>query len=254
MRVQSNVQRRVGNVTIAILLAGGSVLGLASLGAGCGSTSETAPPPAPDTTPVFVDSAGDVAKDTKDSAVEDTTVSYDVPGSIFDAEIPDVVIDGISLPACVDCLRTKCKSELAACDSDPKCRGLTLCVLIDCKGSFTDTGCLFGCAGKYGVTSPSDPVVPLALAIGDCSNKNCKSECPTPDGGIPTSDAKTDGPEGGGGGGGSGGFGGGFETPKSYSYKGMSIDPKVVEALQSLAMSLDGDPALKQSAIDALSH
>jgi hypothetical protein len=255
MRVQSNVERRVGSVMVALLVAGGAVLGVASSAGGCGG-STTEPAATPDTTPVVVlDSSTDGGKDTKDSTVEDTTESYDVPGSIFDAPIPDVIIDGVSLPLCVDCLRTKCTSELTACDADPKCRGLTLCVLIECKGSFTDTGCLLTCAGKYGVTSPADPVVPMALAIGDCSNKNCKSECPTPEGGVPLDsgpkdsgkDATAEASMGGGG-------GGSFESPKAYSYKGMSIDPKVIDALQSLAIGLDGDPALKQSAIDALSH
>ncbi len=260
MRVQS---KRVGSVIGALVLAGSAFVVVASISAGCGGKTDeppATPPPTDSGSEIsVVDSTADTGpKDT--GSKPDTAVSYDVPGSIFDAPIPDVELDGVSIPKCVDCLKTKCKSELETCDADPKCRGLTLCVLIDCKGSFTDTTCLFGCAGKFGVTGFDDPVVPKVMAIGDCSNKNCKAECPAPDAGPPPSDG---GPKDGAtesgsadGSGGSGGFSpspGSPASPKSFA-KAMSIDPRVIEVLQSLCMSMDGDPDLKKGAIDVLSH
>lgn len=164
---------------------------------GCGSkTDEGNVTPNPDTGLSIQDdtSVKDTTPADTGSTVVDSDKQYDVPGSLFDAVIPDVTFDGGKTAAgCFDCTTDKCKAEVEACDADPRCRGLVLCAMTDCAGSFSDYGCLFGCASKFDVMGTSDPIIPKAMAVGQCVQKECSAACPLPpDSGMMGGDAKAD--------------------------------------------------------------
>ena len=259
----------------ALALISGAVLGAATVAGGCGGKTDDVAPGTTDSGPdiALVETPADTGgpKDTG-KVVDDSAKAYDVPGSLFDVTIPDVDFgDGVTSGGCYDCTKKNCSKELAACDADPRCRGMALCVLIDCKGSTTDTACLFSCAGKFDVTGLSDPIVPLVQAIGTCTQANCKALCPAPPtaGDSGTKDSgKADGTstESGSTEVGSAETGTslppapgkppGSPTPAAAAAK-MSIDridPKVIEVLQSFAASMEGDSNLSQSVIDVLNH
>ena len=270
---QSNVRGRwLGAVT----LLAGSALATTIVGAGCGGkTNDAGTTPDPDTGTV-VDSAVADTKPAADTAVPpkdttppkpdttgvDTEPSYDAPGSLFDAVIPDVVFDGGKTAAgCYDCATAKCHDELAACDSDSRCRGFLLCVLVVCKGSTTDTTCLLGCASDYDVMSFSDPIVKKVQAIVGCQQANCKDVCPgLPVDGGPPSDAPLPdtGPAG---------DAADDTTPvddgavdadamtrtRGPSKVPMSIDPAVLELMRDVQASFEAQPLMRDGVVDQLS-
>ena len=262
----------------ALSLVCGAALVVGVVASGCGGKTDDQAAPAGDDTgladtgladvkadgPVIVDSSKDTGTSSDDSAT-----GFDVPGSLFDAEIPDVVFDGgLTAKGCYDCLTSKCHDQVAACDSDPRCRGVVLCVLVTCKANAADTTCLFGCATSYGITSPSDPAVGVALGVVSCQQKNCKDSCPAPpigDGG-PSTDAKSDGSSTdsasadapGSGETGSGETGSGDATPASAhgraSEPPMSFDPALLEELQSIASEYEGNEPGARVLVDRFSH
>lgn len=247
----------------------GALLATSALAAGCGGkgddgsstadTGTTADVGGIDTT--LVDSGKDTATATDTKPAVDSTVTYDAPGSLFDAVIPDVVFEGGgSSGACYDCTKAKCAAELTTCDADVRCRGLALCVLIDCKASTTDFACLLGCGTSYGVTSLTDPIVGEAQAIATCTQKNCAADCPAipggGDGGTTTdastdaakSDASADAADG------TPAKAGGQlgSTPKTTAGAGETpVDPEVVEVLRQFAASFSESE--RQVVIDQLS-
>lgn len=218
--------RRSNWLGFVTVLAGG-VIAAASLAVGCGGKTDE-PGETPADTGVGIVESGPDTSATKDTGtgVVDSDKTWDVPGSLYDAEIPDVVFDGGTTAAgCVACTTRECKTEVDACDSDPKCRGVVLCVITECGGSATDYGCLLGCAAKYDV-SYTDPVALTAVSVAQCVQKKCTADCPIPagDGGAPKSDSSADAPE-------TSAYMIFPETNKSFR----SIDPRLVEALQSIA-------------------
>ena len=266
----------IGNTAHRIRILGAlsamavGALSLSVLAGGCGGkTNDQAP--ADDTDTGIVDS-GTVAPDTTpaDTAKPDTTPpkpdtsdldtepTYDAPGSLFDVDIPDVVFEGgKTAAACYACTEKNCHDELAACDKDVRCRGLSLCVLIDCKGSTTDLGCLAGCASSYDVTSFSDPVAAKALAIANCTRSKCAGDCPSVplpgDGGTDSATTDSTSTDTG-------------STPDAavrdaspaatppHKAPPMSIDPQLIEALQSFCAAFEGDPEAKRAVVEGLSH
>jgi hypothetical protein len=159
------------------ILAGTALAGsIASVGCG-GSVDE--PPAQPDTAPVdtgitIIDSTADTG-----TTMMDAEKTYDVPGSLFDATIPDVAFEGGKTSGgCYACTLSKCKSEVEVCDKDPRCRGLFLCLVTECGGSTMDFGCAFGCGAKFDVSSLTDPVVGKAQAVGTCVQNKCADDCP----------------------------------------------------------------------------
>lgn len=232
------------------LVVSAGVVGAVAVG--CGGKSQDGPElpaedtGAPDTGIVVVKDTG-TESGAADTAAKDTG---DVPGSLFDASIPDVVFEGgKSSGACYDCIKDKCSAELTKCDADARCRGLTLCLLIECGGSTTDTTCLFGCALKYDVTSPSDPVATLALGVANCSQSKCTDKCPAaPDAGG--GDAK---PAEAGSGGGTPPSPGTPGTPGAPAFgKSKTVDPKVIEILSSINASYAQTPEASAGLVDAL--
>ncbi len=228
---------------------------------GCGGKSQDGPELPPEDTGA-VDTGIAVIEAGKDSGSADSSTAKDtgdVPGSLFDATLPDIAFEGgKTVGGCYDCTKTLCKDELTKCDADPRCRGLTLCILVECGGSTTDTTCLFGCALKYDVTSPTDPVASLALGVANCTQAKCTDKCPTaPDAGADAkSDVKTDSAtvEGGAGGGGGG-------TPASPALPGAglpgaggakSVDPKVIEMLSGMNASFASTPEATSGVVDVL--
>lgn len=229
---------------------------------GCGGKSQDGPELPPEDTGA-VDTGIAVIEAGKDSGGTDTGAAKDtgdVPGSLFDATLPDIAFEGgKTVGGCYDCTKTQCKDELTKCDADPRCRGLTLCILVECGGSTTDTTCLFGCALKYDVTSPTDPVASLALGVANCTQSKCTDKCPTaPDAGADAkADVKTDGAsvEGGAGGGGTPGTPGTPGLPASPGLPGAgakSVDPKVIEMLSGMNASFAATPEATSGLVDAL--
>ena len=263
----SNTSARRSRLFGVFVVSAGA-LGLASIAAGgCGGSVDGDAQPAADSgadTALAVDTTpADAPKETApDTSAADTTVAIDAPGSLFDVDIPDIAFEGGTAAGCYDCTKDKCKAELTACDADAQCRSLVLCLATDCAGDITDTTCLFGCAAAAGVTSPTDPVAAEAIAVGQCSQKNCADKCP----GVPTGtdggtgDAKKDGSSETGSGEAGSGETGGAETgpakgPKPSSGAPiMSVDPKVIEGLQQMTSVWSEHPALRQAVIDRLTH
>lgn len=234
------------------ILAGAALAGsVTSVGCG-GSVDEQ--PAQPDTAPVDTGiTIIDTTPADTGTPMMDSEMTYDVPGSLFDATVPDVVFEGGKTSGgCYACTLDKCKAEVAECDKDPRCRGLFLCVLTDCAGSFTDFGCAAGCAFKFGVTGLSDPIIGKAQAVGGCVNMQCSAECPAPpamgDGGMDgsaVSDAmKAE----------VGGSGFKSSLPSAGGAKDLqTIDPKVVEVLMDLGNSFH-TPAARDEMAKHFSH
>ncbi|GAC1352111.1 MAG: hypothetical protein NVS3B20_03010 [Polyangiales bacterium] len=243
------------NTTQRIALGAAAIaLILSACGIGCGGKTEqtTGATDAGGESAIIITDGSDreTAIGTNETGApnDDASATFDVPGSLFDAPIPDISFgDGLTAAGCYDCTKANCTAEVTACDSDPRCRGLALCVLIDCKSSTSDFTCLLGCAGKFGVTSPSDPTATKVLSIATCSGAKCKDKCPS----LGAGDAgKSEA---------SSGESGTSDVapkmmlpapPENFS----SIDPRVGVTLQSFAAAFDGDPTLASGLIDALSH
>lgn len=238
-------------LAVVSILAGGA-LAMAASTTGCGGKTDDPGVTGPvDTGISIVDSAvGDTGavKDTYTPPV-DAEKTYDVPGSLFDAVIPDVVFEGGKTASqCVACTGTQCKTEVEACDKDARCRGLFLCVLTKCGASSSDYMCLLGCAGDYDVTSPSDPVVGKAMDVADCARTKCADECPAPPGdGGATGDAKADTKSD------ASGDASAYMIFPSGAKPAMSIDPRVLEVLQSVSDSF-ANAELREGVIQKLSH
>jgi hypothetical protein len=242
--------RAHSNRWLALLtIVGGAAVALGLTAAGCGGSVDdpatTTDTGTPDTGSIVI---VDSSKPDTGTVMPDTEMTYDVPGSLFDATIPDVVFEGgKTASGCYGCALTSCKKESEECDKDPRCRGLFLCVVSECAASFTDLACAFGCAGKFGVSSPSDPVVGKVQTLGTCVQNKCSAECPSaPDAaGADTkkadvaSDGMADGsafmifPEG-----------------SKAGAKAQSIDPKVAEILMQLGATFDGRPAARDELIN----
>ena len=237
--------RRPNPWLTALTLFAGSFLALSSTALGCGGKTNETTPPVTDTGISIVTDTGaapDTTTPPKDTApvVEDTAEAFDVPGSIYDVEFPDVVFEGgKSTATCVDCAKVQCKKELDACDADPRCRGLLLCVLTDCAGKFSDFTCAAGCAFKFGVSGLGDPVVGKVQSVGTCINGKCTSECPSAptgvDAGAPKPDAApsdavvVDAAKA---------ETGAYMIFPELEKDGRTVDPKVVEVLQSVVGDL----------------
>jgi len=250
---------RRSNSWLAVLtmLAGG-VFAVAVTTAGCGGKTDEPGTTAPEDTGVVIvtDAGADTSapKDTSTPMV-DSAETYDVPGSIYDAVFPDVVFEGgKSTGTCVACAGKECKKELDTCDADPRCRGLLLCVLTDCAGSFTDFSCAAGCAFKFGVSGLGDPVIGKVQDVGTCINAKCTADCPAApgDAGAPkvdasTADAKADATSTDGGSAETGAY---MIFPDGKNLR--SIDPRVLEILQTTVGSLSVEA--KSGLADRLSH
>jgi hypothetical protein len=245
----------------ALTMCTGGLLAAVVLSVGCGGKSEDAPVVETDT---GTDTGIAVVKDTSTpvdtgAAMDDSATEFDVPGSLFDAEIPDITLEGgYTVKGCYDCTTDKCHMQVAECDKDERCRGLLLCALTTCT-SLTDTSCIIGCAFSFGVTSPSDPIVGTLQSVANCNQMNCSAACPgLPDGGMGSSDAaKTDSATAGdsttstdGGSASDGGSAPAF-APKVPSAK---VDPRVVEVLQSVMGSFNSTPLATQGLVDHLSR
>ena len=184
-------------------------------------------------------------------ALVDSEMTYDVPGSLFDASIPDVAFEGGKTAAgCYGCALKSCKSEAEACDADPRCRGLFLCVVTDCAAAFTDFACALGCAGKFGVTGLGDPVIGKVQTLGTCVQGKCAADCPSvPDGGMmggdAPSDVKTDGMSG---------MSFKFAGPGGGAKDLQSIDPKVGDVLMNVAATFRSLPASRAELVQHFTH
>ncbi|MGZ3420239.1 MAG: hypothetical protein ACXVEE_20360 [Polyangiales bacterium] len=241
----------------ALTVCTGGLLAAVVLSAGCGGKSEDAPVVETDT---GSDTGIVIVKDTSTpvdtgTAVEDAPEGFDVPGSLFDAEIPDITLEGgYTVKGCYDCTLDKCKTEVAACDKDERCRGLLLCALTTCS-SFSDTACLFGCAVMFGVTSPSDPIVATLQSVGSCNQKNCSASCPgIPDAGGGGDASKSDATKSDGATATDGSTGDAMAMMLFPKGSSKHVDAKVIEVLQSVMTSFDSTPLASQGLIDHLSH
>ena len=247
------------NPWLAVLtLAAGGVLAASASTVGCGGKTDEAPAAPADTGTIsIVDSSSDTGAVDTGTVVVDSGKGYDVPGSLFDADIPDIAFEGGTTAAgCYDCTLDKCEAEVKECDKDPRCRGLLLCVLTECAGSFTDVGCAFGCATKFDVSGLGDPVISKASSVGTCVQGKCAGACPsapTPDGGV--ADAKTDSAsETGAAETGGSGSGFKFSSPSTPGAGEQSIDPRVLDVLQQVVAPYQGSPDSRDRMMKHLAH
>lgn len=236
-------------------ILGGAVVAVGLTASGCGgsvddpATTTTTDTGAPDTGSLVV---VDSAKPDTGTTMSDSEMMYDVPGSLFDATIPDVVFEGgKTAGGCYGCALTSCKTEAEECDKDPRCRGLFLCVVSDCAASFTDLTCALGCAGRFGVTGLGDPVVGKVRTLGTCVQNKCSMECPSaPETGASDapkeasadapSDTKTDGMA--------------FMIFPGGAQKMQSLDPKLGELLLSISRTFNNNAAARDELIEKFSH
>lgn len=248
-------------LAVLTILAGGA-LAVSFSTVGCGGGVEQ--------TPATTDTGGadtgitivDSTKPDTGTPMMDSEKTYDVPGSLFDATVPDVEFEGGKTSGgCYACTLDKCKSEVEVCDKDPRCRGLFLCVLTECAGSFTDFGCAAGCAFKFDVTGLSDPVIGKAQAVGNCVQNKCSDKCPNPPmAGDAGSDApKTDAPKpadavSDGETGAMGGMGFKFAGSAGGAKDLQSVDPRVVEVLMSIAATFEAAPEARDQMIQLFKH
>lgn len=247
--------RAGSNRWLALLtILGGAVVAVGLSASGCGGSVDepatTADTGAADTGSITV---VDSSKPDTGTVMTDSAMEYDVPGSLFDATVPDVVFEGgKTAGGCYGCVLDKCKKEVETCDKDPRCRGLFLCLLTDCAGSFTDVGCAFGCAAKFGVMSASDPVIGEVQPLGTCAQNKCSADCPAPPEAGPPSDApkeaSSDAPSD------TKVDGSAFMIYPDKSGKNMSIDPRVGEILMSVVARFDGLPTVRDELIHQFSH
>jgi hypothetical protein len=244
-------------LAVVTILTGGAfaVIGTTT---GCGSKADDGNITPADTGIGFVD-AKDSAVSMPDTTTTpmDTEPQYDVPGSLFDAILPDITFEGgKTLNGCFDCTTDKCKSQVEACDAEPRCRGLVLCMLAKCGGSTSDFGCLLGCAGDYGVTSPSDPIASKGLAVGQCVQANCKDACPIPtDGGASGTDAKSDTPADSAAADATDASAFMIFPSASGPEKAQSFDPLLLQKLQQIASSLSAmTPEARDGLVTKFNH
>jgi len=247
MRVRSNP-----SLALFSILTGGAFAVMATT-AGCGSKTDDGTVTPADTGSISLsDASADTTKPDTAAPMMDTATQYDVPGSLFDVTVPDIAFEGgKTIGGCYSCTTDKCKSQVEACDTDPKCRGLVLCGLTECAGNFSDLTCLIGCATKYDVAlDPSDPTVTKALGVGQCVQGKCADACPLPaDGGMMSSDAKADTAS---------------EAASDSAMEASAFmifphaaqkpaDPEVVERLQDLFNMLGGMPETRANLVDTFS-
>ncbi len=135
----------------------------------------------------------------KDTSVADTSVpdsSDATPPCAVDADLTQALkfdaagIDsgGLNLQVCFDCLTTKCKSNIDACNAD-----------CDCKtGVVTFAGCVQGGAkiqtcGAQLVLGLSGASQGIATGLLGCAQGSCASECIPSDGGSKDASKDTGG-------------------------------------------------------------
>jgi hypothetical protein len=255
--------RARSNRWLALLtILSGAVVAVGLTASGCGGSVDEPGTSNPDTgSDTGSITVVDTAKADTGTVMSDSEMMYDVPGSLFDATVPDVVFEGGKTAAgCYGCALSSCKKEAEECDKDPRCRGLFLCVLTDCGASFTDFGCAAGCAFKFGVMGLSDPVIGKVQALGTCVQNKCTAECPeVPETGgsdAPKTDApKADAPSEASADAVADGSAFMIFPDKSGDPKAMkSIDPRVLDVLQTLKTTFDGAPVARQDLIKQFSH
>ena len=250
------------NALVIACATAGLVLAGAAVAGGCGGSesggSETTDTGTPDTGVVADTSKPDTTPaETTSETPADTTKEYDAPGSLFDADIPDIVFDGdVTAVGCYDCTTTQCHDQVAECDKDVRCRGTLLCILTTCT-SFSDTTCALGCAGEYDVTA-TDPILGTLLGIGTCVRNKCADSCPALPGGGDATPPPDASPGDGGSGeassgeAGSADAGSGEVSPMWHAPGAKVIDPVVIDVLRDLQMTFSGMPEVRAGLVDHL--
>jgi hypothetical protein len=244
-------------LAVVTILTGGAFAVIGTT-AGCGSKADDGNVTPADTGIGFVDAkdTGVSMPDTTTAAM-DTEPQYDVPGSLFDASLPDITFEGgKTLGGCYDCTTDKCKMQVEACDTEPRCRGLVLCILTKCGGSTSDFGCLLGCGSDFGVTGLDDPIASKGFAVGTCVQNNCKDACPIPtDGGMGGTDAKTDAPADAAPADAATDASAFMIFPNASGGKAQSIDPAFAEKLRELGNALGAiTPEARDGLVTKFSH
>jgi hypothetical protein len=115
---------------------------------------------------------------------------YSAPeAGVVDGSVADVALDAIGADAfggaCIDCLRTSCKSTDMACEQSPKCAQFAACVnATQCWGaSLADLTnlptCLLQCGSSAGIGSQADPASALVGPLLICAQdpKVCATSC-----------------------------------------------------------------------------
>jgi hypothetical protein len=155
----------------------------AAVASGCGGSSNSGSPNdsgAQDVTTDHVEAAVEAAPEAEAAADVAVEACVPVDADLTTLPVPDAsVLDGgVSIAACVACVRASCASELEACNADCVC----LDTIVGCIGN--GTGINLTCAGS---SILSDPAV---QGLGVCVESLCLSDCSPPKAG-------TDGGDGG---------------------------------------------------------
>ena len=164
---------------------------------------------------------------------------------LFDVNVPDQSIpgsDGATVSGCYACLKSDCSQELQACEADPQCEQAATCIFQDCLGSGTQVVCTFGCIQMAGI-DPKSPAAMEAVAIGQCGQSKCQTDC-----GLPASGTGGAGGTGGSGTGGtsSGGTSGSAGTGASAGSTGATCNyGSCGQVCQSQAFACYGDSLCK---------
>ncbi len=146
----------------------GLSLAAASFLFACGGTEET-PAPVDAGKDVTVDAPQDVAPD---NAVVDAGCAVD--GSLNTLTPPDAAIgdSGATLPGCATCLKTKCSSDINACDQLCECKEAVFGVY-DCLGK----GKGFQTCAVTNFVGAGQETQTIGLSLGQCAGTNCSVQC-----------------------------------------------------------------------------
>jgi len=176
-----------------VVVAGGLALAMMTA-QGCGGTEEVTDAGTQPDTSVADTSVADTSAPPRDAG-RDTAPTCDPNADPFrnvqDAAVGD---SGLTTGLCAACVKTECKSEVAACVQDCDCQGPITRVL-ECALKPGSAGItlqsLAQCAGAENFPGNSQTT---ALAIGVCIQNECSAQC------IPSGlfDSGTDAADGGG--------------------------------------------------------
>ncbi len=142
-----------------------------AVAAGCGGSSGGGGGGGHDasTTDVVSEPAPEAAAEaSKESGPQDAAPEACVPvdANLNNLPVPDASLgdSGVSLAACVSCLKTNCSSEITACNAD--------CVCLD-----TIVGCIAGGAISVSCVGSAALSNPAIQGLGLCVETWCASEC-----------------------------------------------------------------------------
>jgi len=169
---------RARHILLLVAVATCSVTGLL---VACGGTADDTVTP---------DAGNDVTVDApKDLGAPDVVDAGPAPcqsdADLFTIPIPDGSLgdSGGTVPACGNCLKTSCKTDISDCNQVCDCKDAVI-GLYDClaKGKPLQT------CGLQNFLGASQDTQNIGLSLVGCASSKCKLECGLSDAGIPNLD------------------------------------------------------------------